>query len=64
MSDDSKILIPEFGPLNFETDFGQDGYFLRATQQLTGKLLEYETSVVIKALEAQGYEVRKKEPAQ
>jgi hypothetical protein len=55
------ILIPEFGNVKFETDFGPDGYFLRAKQELSGRMREYEINEVIKALERAGYEVRKKE---
>lgn len=57
------MLIPEFGNVKFTTDFGPDGYFLRAHQELSGRMREYEIEMVIKALEAEGYEVRKKPPA-
>jgi len=63
MADKETILIPELGPFKFETEMTTDlSYVMRLTQRLTGQMREYETQLVIRALEAAGYEVRKKEP--
>lgn len=55
------LLIPEFD-IKLEAEIGPDKYVLRASQELTGRMREYEISLVIAALEAVGYEVRKKQP--
>ena len=58
--DETTILVPDFGPLEIETDCGVDGYVMRVTQQLSGRARQYQIDVVIRALEAAGYEVSKR----
>lgn len=55
------VYVPEFGNLKLEQDAGPDGYIVKATISLTGRMHAYQLEHVIKALEAHGYEVRKKD---
>ena len=59
--DDKYLYVPEFGSPKLEYEQRDQSYFVKATMELTGRVRAYEISKVLEALEAEGYEVRKKE---
>jgi hypothetical protein len=61
--DDRFLYVPEFGQPKLEYETRDQSYFVKVTMELTGRVHAYELSKVIEALEAEGYEVRKKPPA-
>lgn len=61
MTERKFLMVPEYGPVKIDTDLRPDNYVLRATMEVTGRMRAYELEAVIRALENEGYEVRKKD---